>query len=358
MRHRAERLIEVFNKLKVNQSTSADVQAFLSPWKAQIPSWQSCTEKSCVVNFSINSHIFDMLLRFRFLEILRIPILRSYQLLSGHPAAIAIWVRIYQGKLVSKTLHTYLESPPVNGEEQILTGEVSADVGLTDWPNNADLVMPQLALHSDYVVGSATFRFNADFSPSGGAPTIWVQSLANADNTVIEPLTNFNLGCFTQWHSCSTQADLMPEAWSQYLRDKTQLKSGTINYQCMPSDLERTARDADNVAIIKITAAHKESTNDAPDSLFITMELVKRLKHVRSFWRNVVTEPNVQVLAVPMAPIPDLPNGDRYILLFAPGIRRQMLLYPCGIVPLNDRNLEIVNRGVSADEYPEPPSTF
>ena len=118
MRHRAERLIGGFNRLRVNQSTGADIQEFLNPWKAQIPSWETCTEKSCIVNFSISSHIF---------------------------------------------------------------------------------------------------RFNDDTGPSGGIPTVWVQSLASADAGEVEPLTHFNVNCFTGWHSCS-QADLMPEAWAKFSR--------------------------------------------------------------------------------------------------------------------------------------------
>ena len=217
MRHRAERLIGGFNRLRVNQSTGADIQEFLNPWKAQIPSWETCTEKSCIVNFSISSHIFDVLQGLRFLQDVRIPILRSYMLFTGHPSAVEIWMKVYQGKFISKTLHVYLESPPANGEEQILTGEVYSDAGIATWPNRPELVMPQLILHSEYVVGSHIFRFNEDTGPSGGIPTVWVQSLASADAGEVEPLTHFNVNCFTGWHSCS-QADLMPEAWAKFSR--------------------------------------------------------------------------------------------------------------------------------------------
>ena len=97
------------------------------------------------------------------------------------------------------------------------------------------------------------------------------------------------------------------------------------------------------------------------DGRVVNMQIVASLKGTRLYRSSGDIEQNLRVSGIPAATAPALLNGSPSILLFARAqgpISRQILLYPCGIVRLNDGNLEVVKRGINADEYPQTPHPF
>ena len=154
---------------------------------------------------------------------------------------------------------------------------------------------------------------------------------------------------------CRTQADIMPDAWAEYLKDKdTNDRSRFLRLQeCKAYPLTAHGRDTANAAVVEVVANRTGDDRDDPFQV-LSVRLVERLKATK-FWalgttRNInVTE---STIGAPGETPKDLALGERYMMLFEHPAWNEpngVWLDQCGVLPVTENNLNQIRRGIDED---------
>jgi len=198
-------------------------------------------------------------------------------------------------------------------------------------------------LHENYLLGTYTAIMGADFGTRERIPAIWVEFSPYADTETVNRLVRLNLNCITRVRSCG-QADLMPEVWNEIVRDE---QSPIPNFTCTSDLVNRVARLADTIAVVRVDSPELQSPTD-PSNPF-RMYKVSLLRLVRGpDWMRRELGGWVELYDPRIATAVDgtkLQPGEQYIFLLQYHIYAasdHVVLYPCGILKISDANLAMV----------------
>ncbi len=145
---------------------------------------------------------------------------RLYIRTGGHPAEVVAQVGMRNGVVWSKGVFLSIEthSRPA-GQSGNWYYSLIADIhSVSEFGYfGSPRVDPQLLSHPDYEIGQ----------PGGCEVCVmgWVKFTPYAPPEDIHRLMQLNLSCLTRWRPCTTQSDIMPAAWSQYLAEHTSVPS-------------------------------------------------------------------------------------------------------------------------------------
>lgn len=176
---------------------------------------------------------------------------------------------------------------------------------------------------------------------------VWAKFTPYADATDVSRLMQFNLDCITRWHPCRTQQDIMPTVWAQVQREE-QLPYEPLD--CTAKGVEVAARDAENAAIIQIVGIGKQQPADK-DVRPVSALLVQQLKRADSWSMGTMKETWIvrdYVVRCSRSRTDAVDVGSRWILLYNVDLG-SVNPHECGIVPLTEANLAVVQKGISQD---------
>jgi len=206
---RSERLPTDLRRLNLRESTWADAQQIFTRWGAWGHYDGSCTQRKCLYEISlgdlVNMHpyLIDRLQR----------VLPIYRFLSGRPSLIRAYVSVVDGVVWGKGFSVYVEVPPEKRVAATFGGYGYTLIGKSGSVSRFPPLRFRTAFidHPNYLVRppdgcSACKALFADFSPY-------------ADSNTVQKLMHFDLSCITRRDPCRTQADIMPDAWAEYLKD-------------------------------------------------------------------------------------------------------------------------------------------
>lgn len=204
-RRRAEQLLSNIRSLDLGKATFADEQNIFRRWHGSVHHNGNCTETDCEVEVYLPDFFTTHILFF----ITRVPVVHPYLLIGGRPAQVRALIGVHENVVWSKSFDVDFLVPGYRFREgdwpdYSLVGEA------TSIPTFAPFKSP--ALHPEFVIGS----------PGGCTFCIkgYVHFTAHADPAEIRRLMDFDLSCLTRiWHTCRSQVDIMPAAWSQHQRE-------------------------------------------------------------------------------------------------------------------------------------------
>jgi len=261
-------------------------------------------------------------------------LVRFQGLAHAHPALVVANISIRNGTAWGKgfavVLKVWTSSPlPRSDSEYLLDAEAQSVSRFASINFYRDL-----ALHPDYLVGKP--------SACEGCEALYVRFTPYVDPADLSRLMQFNLDCITRWRACRTQNDIMPVVWAQIeAEDQLPYK----RRRCSAEVIELTARDAENAAIIEIASAGKEPSEPR---LLLKANLMQSLKRA-TFWK-VGSEQSFSISSESMARAQSsaVRPHTKWIALFD-RILEHVDVEPCGLIPLNDSNLKLVQQGVVQD---------
>lgn len=357
LRYRAERLLADIRSLDLRKTSFEEAQTVFRDWSSSGHYDGECTQRHCTFEVALQDFVSNHLGVFT-----EHPwLLRAYMFLAGRPARILAGIGVQTGVVWGKSFDVYIEVPHTDAEghtyEYTLIGEAQS-VSRFDPPGS----WPDLRLHPNYAVGrpggcTACVMVYARFTPYTAPEDV-------------QRLMQFDLSCLTRWKPCREQGDIMPAAWSQYLKEQALRDVAWGKRTCQPQLVELLGRDAENSAIVDVIANRTESGGDGEPYQVSTVRLVERLKRT-AFWgiganRELrVFDGTVALATVDTAA--QVHPGTQFIILFAH--RKYAGLGPngpdiwleeCGAVPLTENNLALVRHGIDQDyraaepEQPQP----
>jgi len=341
LRRRAEHLLADISHLNLRKSTWTDAQEMFTNWGSWGHYDGTCTQQSCsyLIEFGdfANTHP-DLAQRLQFFE-------HAYRLLGGRRSLIKAGLGVQNGVIWSKGFSLFVEVPPErppNNEYTLIGSAWSA--------SRLRSIRASLIDHPNYLVST----------PAGctGCLAVFAEFSPYADTADVEQLMQLNLSCLTKRHPCREKAEIMPTAWTQYLKD---IAAYNARAEAMPLDcsgypLKVPGRDTTNAAIVAVVANRMEGGTE--DAFQVSkVRLVKKLKGA-SFW-DVGAIRDVRVFARTVSRTPhseprDVIPGTRFILLFShrhwggPS-GPEVWLDSCGAVPMTEQNLDEVQRGIEED---------
>lgn len=342
LRHRAEDLLADIRQLNLREATYDDAQTILQRWGPWGHLDGTCSRERCDFNIELS----DFAYRHQQFFGAHHWILRAYTLVGGRPAQIRASLTVRNGLVWGKSYAAYIEVPPTSFFDECgytLIGE----------SGSRSRFVPGFGpgpLHPYYLVGR----------PGGCKICVMVYARFTpyAGTSDVRRLMQFDLSCLTRWHPCREQGDIMPVAWSEYLRESSSPETHwheTVG--CSATAVKSLARDADNVAIVKILANRTERTGDGEPYQVLTVDLVQRLKGAE-YWsvgaprRMLVDNRDVALTATNKTS--ELRPGTRFIILFrrpweAAPERPNVVVEQCGAIPATEENLALVLDGVGQD---------
>ena len=199
---------------------------------------------------------------------------------------------------------------------------------------------PQLIAHPDYEIGQPG---GCEFCVMG-----WAKFTPYAAPDDVHRLMQLNLSCLTRWHPCTTQSDIMPTAWSQYLAERTNQRPLSETSGCPPVIVEILGRDSAFAAAGQVVRFDKVRSGD-------TVAIVRVLDQMKdagvaAAWHVGELRTVSVLLDSPCAP-KKLLTGMRLIFFggFDRSNNRLMPSAPWPVVPMTGINLEMFRRGVVQD---------
>jgi hypothetical protein len=238
--------------IELRKTTWHEALAQFQGWGANRELSKQCNSHECSFHVQLNEFVFDFVRRqdlfvklddyFRWRLKLSYDMgpftrmaeffFRAYLRFGGRPSQIDANVGMRDGIVWSKGILLQIEAfgHPVDWsanepfEFSLLAGAHSVSrFGYS----NGQLFNPQLALPPNYMIGR----------PSGCSVCVaaWTKFTPYADSADISRLMQFDLSCFTRWHSCVTQGDIMPVAWAQYLAEDPFVTASWHQVACSPS---------------------------------------------------------------------------------------------------------------------------
>lgn len=343
LRHRAEDLLADIRRLSLREATHDDAQTFLQRWGPWSHFDGECSRERCDVNIELS----DFAYRHQQFFGAHRWILRPYTLVGGRPARILAGLTVRNGVVWGKSYTADIEVPAKSFFDEYgytLIGEARSQSRFVS------VFEPELQLHPDYMVGKP-----------GGCKTclmVYARFTPYAAPSDVQRLMQLDLSCLTRLRPCREQADIMPAAWGQYLKEQGRSEAYWKHPPgCSGNRTKLLARDADDVAIVRVLSNRVE-TGDCGDPYQVsTVQLVQRLKGA-AYWdvgsprRMIIDDKDVALTATHNASEARL--HAPFIILFSratwvdPG-RPDVALEECGVLPATEENLALVLDGVRQD---------
>lgn len=338
-RNRAEELLNDLRNLELRRATFAEVRPLLQKWEQWGKYESDCTERNCALEISLENLVYEKKIfqgRWR--------LVRAYMLLGGRPARIEARIAIRNGVVLEKAYRIAIEVP--GGEEgrpwshvpsYLLAAEVRTVAQLTRLNGLSED-------HPEYEIGK----------PSGCKVClmVWFRFTPWAESQDIRRFMDIRLGCLSPWSACRTEADIMPVAWSQWLKEASARETNwSTPRPCSPAVLRAGGRDARNVAAVRVVAMQEVSSNTAERYYKVTVQIDKRLKR-SEFWPEggiASLAQSTRSLSTPDGAVP-IRIGDRYLLLFDDPFwdpENLLLVEGCGLIP--QKYLAFVEEGLRRD---------
>jgi hypothetical protein len=270
---------------------------------------------------------------------------RLYMRAGGHPARVVADVGMRNGVVWSKGIlvsietHAHPAGQPGNWVGDYgLVADIHSLSRLGYFGNPSPT--PQLISHPDYEIGQ----------PGGCEVCVmgWVKFTPYAAPRDIDRLMQLNLTCLTRWHPCTTQSDIMPAAWSQYLEEHSE-RSRLEGPGCSPVLVEILGRDSSYAAAGEVVRFHKTGSGD-------TVAIVRVLDQMKNAggaiaWHARELRSMSLLLDTPCAP-EKLSTGMR--LIFFGGFDRSNKRFmpdsaPWPVMQMTGANLALFSRGAAQD---------
>jgi hypothetical protein len=200
---------------------------------------------------------------------------------------------------------------------------------------------PQLIAHPNYEMGQPG---GCEFCVMG-----WVKFTPYAAPDDVHRLMQLNVSCLTRWHPCTTQSDIMPAAWSQYLAERTNERQRSQTSGCSPVLAEVLGRDSAYAAAGEVVRYNKTGRGD-------TVAIVRVLNEMKNAggtaaWRAGELRTVSLRLDTPCAP-EKVSTGMR-LIFFGGFDRSNNRLMPASapwpVMPMTDANLALFRRGAVQD---------
>jgi hypothetical protein len=344
LRLRAEKLLADVRGLEIGRTSYGDVRRMTGRWDfgASLPQEKGCTDEACDYFLELSTPTE------RAFEVTRgrlkdATVARILTLLGRRPAAIQVRIGV-RGRVMRTELFSVLLSVQGSeGDDEILSGSA----GTT--PNQSDRERPSVKLshwlrHPGYLVGEFSGVASADYSPKT-APTIWAEFSKDVSVEDSSRLLQFDLGCLTRVRSC-TFSNLMPSVWAQVDEDR---RTSYPSITCSAGLAQQVADLADLIAVVRPTtiSLRAPAYEGAPYEL-PALDVIRLIKKPR-FWRSEksvdIQVPDAQPLAASDTR-ESVRAGQQYIVMGEQYAYRP-ILYPCGVLTLNDANLATVSEAAA-----------
>lgn len=211
-RHDAEKLIGIMRAFQVGVTTPVQAQQMLKGWPQARQLSGDCSRR-CSTEIILQ----DSFRRHNDFFIAHRRLMKIYLLLGGTLAEVRTGMQFVNGAFRAHSIAVYIYVPPFQNAENVWSDyNLMAAADIVPEPRRPG--WPQLSpdpLHPSYWVG-----------PKGvcdGCLVIEVTFAREANSSDVNRLMQFDLSCLNRWwHPCRTQADIMPPAWKQFLRDQAQ----------------------------------------------------------------------------------------------------------------------------------------
>jgi hypothetical protein len=342
LRHRAERLLADVRSLRVGRSTFAQAAVVFSHWSDRGSYSTPCSEQSC--DFSVGIYDFGSASgKFPGWYTWEIALYRmAGSRLAGANASISV-----RGGTVSRAAFELgIDVPPFiePSSGQRVSYELAVRVRTNSRVDPNSLLFPNA--HPDYTITG----------PDGceGCVEVWFEYTPYASTADVDRVGKPNFTCITRWSQCRTKADIMPLAMAQRALDPSPDLDAKAS--CGARGVQIISRDAEDVAVVDVVANRLDSECDG--CRLLNVRLVQRLKRT-AFWPVGATYNLGVVQSNAIAPLDDAANlkpGTRLIIVFDrnpyPRGSVPILEEVCGVVPLSEQMLTIVQSGIAKDDLP------
>jgi hypothetical protein len=241
-RQRVQILLSDVQTIELRKTTWDEAQALLGRWGTDRQYDPHCDSGQCSLQITLDSAAYhfvagrnplvklDDYFRWKFRLSYNVgPFVRAefwlfqlYTRTGGHPAKVVAKVGMRNGvvwsKGISLSIETYAHPADQSGNwlgHYSLIADIHSVSRFGHFKNPQ--TDPELLAHPDYEIGQ----------PGGCEVCVmgWVKFTPYATREDLHRLMQLNLSCLTRWHPCTTQSDIMPAAWSQYLAERASLQS-------------------------------------------------------------------------------------------------------------------------------------
>jgi hypothetical protein len=211
-RRDAELLIGTIRKFQVGVTTPLQAQQMLEHWPQAAKPGGNCNHK-CGIGITLQ----DSFRRHNDFFISHRRLMSVYILLGGTLAEVRTSMQFVNGVFRSHSIGVYIYVAPYQDATKVwLEYALIGAANIREEPERPGRPQqPPDPLHPTYWVRPTAgcegcFIVEATFAPE-------------ANSSDVNRLMQFDLSCLNRWwHPCRTQADIMPPAWKQFLRDEAQ----------------------------------------------------------------------------------------------------------------------------------------
>jgi hypothetical protein len=346
-RHRTEQLLADVRALELGKATADDARRVAHRWGfGDTAPKGKCDDSLCEYSLQLQSPMASIPDYFRASRAgENVPLERAVErvliALGGRPVWVRSFIGVCNGEVHLKGLTLWMATPGPNAQGFVAgsagtTGRWALDGINRDRPGK---ILAGSLRHEEYLLGTYTAITNLDYGTKQFVPSIWIRFSPNAAAKTVNRLMRLNFSCITRLRSCGP-ADMMPEVWNEIARDE---QSPSPNLACSSDLVRRVARIADTIAIVRVDSP--ELDRPYPSGSF-RMSDVSMLKLIRGpeYFRFGWVQLEDPKLAIPVDDGTKLQAAGQYIfLLHDQSVSIPVVaLYPCGILTLNDANLQMV----------------
>lgn len=344
-RHRAERLLADMRSLMMHKGGAEEMRAMFDRWS---PYDGVCSGQNCWFHKDLEYGLYPEMYDLEFESNLG---LRLFRFFGGRPAYVHAHARTSFGvRLMSFEMETE-KSPARFPRESIEQNFLRARASIAGGFDIED-TWDGLTLHPSYMLHIR--------SPRPGNmryPTVSAVFGPNADPADITRLTSFDFSCLTRWTPCREPGDPMPEAEAQFDREEPQIERVLKDHVCGPEVISLMARNAEYAGVVQVIGV--DTREDADDLIFPDLRIIHTFTP-SSKWKigdtGALAMVDVNFHRVGGKLPPDVHPGNRFIILAATDLSHTSLFAdPCGIVPLNPANLELVRQAIAGNIPPAKP---
>jgi hypothetical protein len=342
LRHRVEDLLADVRSLQVRRSTFAQAAVVFSHWSNRGSYSVPCSQEFC--HFSIGIYDFGSasgeFSGWYTWEIL------LYRMAGSRLAGANASISVRNGTVSGAFFELGIDVPPFiePTSDKKVSYELAAGIRTNSRVDPNSLLYPNP--HPDYTITG----------PDGceGCIEVWFEYTPYANAADVDRVGRPNFACITSWSQCRTKADIMPAAMAQRALDPS--SDVDAKASCSARGLQIISRDAEDAAVVDVVANRPDSECDG--CRLLNVRLVKRFKRA-AFWPVGAAYNLGVVQSIAISPLDDAANlkpGTRIIIVFDRNLHPRgpvpILEEVCGVVPLNEQMLTIVQSGISKDDLP------
>jgi hypothetical protein len=327
--HRAALLLRDIQSIKLRQTTFSEAQVIFNRWRRYGKYEGSCTAQHC--EFQVSTETYLESTRFRFFG--RDWLLNTCIRLGARPAFISGRIGVENGTVWDKSFDLMVVVP----DEKFHSYALMENGGTVSRFAN---YRPNYTWLPEFEVGW----------PGGceGCVGIFAKFTPYADPKIVDRLMDVNVSCVLPWSGCREKPDILPGAWKQRAEDDAAHPRAWAQLECSERTMHFLARDAESAGVFQVLASRVEKESDGRSVPYFKVRLVTQLKRMNDWKAGAVREIPIPEDCVSLAPanrLSDIRVGSQLILLLSNGWVEE----PCGAVPLNPHNYEVISRGLALD---------